>query len=94
MNSLKHLGMDELASYFIRVEGSIGERWSDWFGGLAMTVLEEGTLITTTLEGTITDQAALLGLLQRLYTLGLPLLEVRYQEPRADQPCSPSGDCD
>jgi hypothetical protein len=33
----------------------------------------------TTLSGVLVDQAALQGLLRRLYTLGLPLIEVKWQ---------------
>jgi hypothetical protein len=36
---------------------------------------EEGPPVTT-LTGTVADQAALLGLLRRLYAVGLPLLTV------------------
>ena len=36
-----------------------------------------GGLAITTLTGAVADQAALLGLLQQLYTLGLPLLLVK-----------------
>ena len=41
---------------------------------------EDDAPATTTLTGTVADQAALLGLLQQLYTLGLPLLLVRRKE--------------
>jgi hypothetical protein len=73
--------------YQIRVEGQIGPRWLAWFDGLSIATAEEhagrgteGPAITT-LTGVLPDQAALAGLLQKLYTLGLPLLEVRRQEP-------------
>jgi hypothetical protein len=35
---------------------------------------------TTTLTGTVADQAALQGLLRRLYSLGLPLISVNRVE--------------
>ena len=73
--------------YQIRVEGQIGARWLAWFDGLAISTTEEhagrvdeGPAITT-LTGVLPDQAALAGLLQKLYTLGLPLLEVRRSKP-------------
>ncbi len=81
MNNSRHLGMDRSATYFIRVEGCIGERWKDWFSDLRITLNDNEAFVTSVLEGTITDQAALLGLLQKLYSLGLPLLEVRCVEP-------------
>jgi hypothetical protein len=68
------LTLDRPATYQIKVPGHIGENWSDWAGGMTITVDREsdGTSITT-LTGTL-DQAALQGLLRRLYSLGLPLI--------------------
>ena len=64
--------------YQVQVEGRISERWAHWFEELAITVCdEEETPAVTTLVGPVADQAALLGLLQKLYTLGLTLLQVR-----------------
>jgi hypothetical protein len=64
------------ATYEIKVPGHIGERGSDWAGGMTITVECEGDgPPVTTLTGTV-DQAALLGLLRRLYSLGLPLISV------------------
>ena len=62
------------ATYQIKVPGHIGESWSDWASGMTITVETEvdGKSITT-LTG-ILDQAALQGLLRRLYSLGLPLV--------------------
>jgi hypothetical protein len=64
------------ATYEIKVPGHIGEDWSDWAGGMTIAVEYKGeTLPVTALTGTV-DQAALLGLLRRLYSLGLPLISV------------------
>ena len=63
--------------YEIEVQGRIGERWADWFDDLAVDARDGAEGPVTTLTGSVADQAALLGLLQRLYTLGLPLLLVR-----------------
>ena len=70
------LTLDRPATYQIKVPGHLGESWSDWAGGMTITVDCEGDgLPVTTLTGTV-DQAALQGLLRRLYSLGLPLLSV------------------
>ena len=45
-----------------------------YFAGLELTRRRDGT---TQLRGPVADQAALHGLLQRLGSLGLPILEVR-----------------
>jgi hypothetical protein len=63
-------------TYQIRVPGELGENWSDWAGGMTIAVDREGDgPPVTTLTGVL-DQAALQGLLRRLYSLGLPLISV------------------
>jgi hypothetical protein len=58
------------------VPGELDESWSDWIQGMTMAVESEGEdPPVTTLTSTV-DQAALLGLLRRLYSLGLPLISV------------------
>jgi hypothetical protein len=65
------------ATYQIRVPGHVDESWSDWMGGMSITIESEGDgPPITTLTGTF-DQAALQGLLRRLYSLGLPLISVQ-----------------
>ena len=60
--------------YRIRVGGHLDDRWSDWFGGLAVQRQEDGT---TVLVGPVVDQAALHGVIVRIRDLGLPLLSVK-----------------
>jgi hypothetical protein len=70
------LTLDRPVTYQIKVPGHIGESWSGWTGGMTITVKSEGDgPPVTTLTGTV-DQAALQGLLRRLYSLGLPLISV------------------
>jgi hypothetical protein len=61
------------SSYELRVEGHLDEHWSAWFGGLTLIREDDGT---TTLRGTVTDQAELHGLLTKIRDLGAPLLSV------------------
>lgn len=76
MKNKHKLTLDRPATYQIKVPGQIGESWSDWAGGMTITVESEGDdPPVTTLTGTL-DQAALHGLLRRLYSLGLPLISV------------------
>jgi hypothetical protein len=72
----KGLSLDRPATYQIKVPGHLDEGWSDWVGGLVITTESgaDGPPVTT-LTGTV-DQAALQGLLRRLYSLGLPLVSV------------------
>jgi hypothetical protein len=86
-NSSQRHQQGQPATYQIQVQGWISERWADWFDDMTITVSDEddagqpgGGLALTTLTGIVADQAALLGLLQKLYNLGLPLLLIRRKE--------------
>jgi hypothetical protein len=66
---------DGPARYTIRVEGHLSPDWSARLGGLGITTTPGGVPVTE-LTGELRDQAALLGVLNALYELGLPLLAV------------------
>lgn len=76
------LGLDQPGTYQIQVPGRLDESWSEWFEGMTITVesSDNGPTITT-LTGVVTDEAALQGLLDRLYSLGLRLLSVKRIAP-------------
>ena len=65
--------MDKPAIYRITVKGVVPESWQDRLGGIQVVAADP---TTTTLEGWLPDQAALKGVLDSLYKLHLPLLEV------------------
>ena len=70
------LTLHQPTTYQIKVPGHLDDSWSDWAGGMTIAVESEGDgPPVTALTGTV-DQAALHGLLRRLYSLGLPLLSV------------------
>lgn len=70
------LTLDRPTTYQIKVPGELDEQWSEWAGSMTITVESEGDgPPITTLTGEF-DQAALHGLLRRLYSLGLPLISV------------------
>ena len=66
--------------YEIRLRGHLDSQWTDWFGGLTITMEEDGT---TLLTGPVIDQAALHGLLKKVRDMGLPLISVC--------PCQPNN---
>ena len=70
------LTLDQPVAYQIKVPGELDENWPDWAGEMEVMVESDADgLSISTLTGTL-DQAALQGLLRRLYSLGLPLISV------------------
>ena len=59
--------------YQIRLTGHLGSQWKEWFGGLAITLEDNGD---TLLSGPVVDQAALHSLLKKVRDLGIPLISV------------------
>jgi hypothetical protein len=68
---------EKAVTYQIRIEGQIGQQWTDWFEGLTITQEEDGT---TVLTGPVVDQSALHGLLKKVRDLGAPLVSVNRME--------------
>jgi hypothetical protein len=78
MQSRNPIPFDRPATYQIAVEGRIDPNWSDRMEGMTIcqSMSETGSPITT-LEGELSDQAALAGVLNTLYELHLPVLSVK-----------------
>lgn len=57
----------------IRVKGQLNNGWSEWLEGLQVKLLDNGEMI---LFGPIIDQAALMGVLNKISHLNLTLLSV------------------
>ena len=73
----------------VRVKGHIDQDWSEWLNGLTITHTEENA---TLLTGALPDQAALYGLLAKLWNLGLCLVSVIVAEVDEEQvKLSPQG---
>jgi hypothetical protein len=74
------------AVYRIRVRGRLDSHWSERFQGMEMsTIQEKGFGSVTVFSGPLPDQAALMGVLELLYTCGAVVLSVE---------CITHGECD
>jgi hypothetical protein len=77
MNKKKSkLTLDQPAVYRIKVPGYPDKNWADWVSSMTIVVEDEGAEVPMTVMTAAIDQAALHGLLRRLYSLGLPLISV------------------
>ena len=77
MNSCgnENLTFDGPGRYRIRIKGFLGEDRSGWLGGMQITTENVSARATvTTLEGELSDQAALSGILNAIYDMHLPLV--------------------
>ena len=63
---------DKPAGYLIHIQGKIDPGWSEWFDGFTITQQNGETM----LEGHVTDQAALHGILAKINDLGLSIISV------------------
>jgi hypothetical protein len=71
------LTMFDPAVFCIRVQGDLGESWCECFATQSISVkVDEAGLSSTTLISEPVDQAALIGTINRLNGLGLPLISV------------------
>ena len=81
MNKIRQLPtLDQPVPYEIRVPGQIGAGWASWSEEMTVTIEGEGGDSPITALTGVFDQAALLGLLRRLYSLGIPLISVNWIE--------------
>jgi hypothetical protein len=68
---------DRPAIYQISVQGKVDPEWSDRLAGMTIRLtVEDASPPVTTLQGELSDQAALAGVLNTLYELHLPVLSV------------------
>jgi hypothetical protein len=81
MNSnRKTLTLDQPATYQIKVPGRFDVPYADWDEKLDVSIESEASAPPVTILTGVFDQAALHGLLRRLYSQGLPLISVVWIE--------------
>lgn len=73
---------DQPTVYEIKLCGQLDNQWSEWFGGAFIAIQDDGDTILTC---TVSDQAALHGLLKKVRDLGIPLLSVMRVDSGLDQ---------
>jgi hypothetical protein len=82
---MSKLGIARPARYRILIQGWLDKQWQDRLGGLTIeTRLGENDVPVTRLTGEVMDQAALLGVLNALFQLQLPLISVTYLDDESD----------
>jgi len=72
--------------YEIRLKGHLHPRWTSWFDDMTVTNHDDGI---TVICGSVTDQAALHGLLNKVRDIGLPLISV-VRVPANESPVPPA----
>lgn len=77
MSSRQVLNMVDAAKYRILVQGRLEQSWSGRLGGMVIsTSIQEDGSVLTWLEGELADQAALVGAINALSSLQLPIVSV------------------
>lgn len=85
-NSTKDTPASLPARYQIKIKGKIREDWSDWLSGMVISAEENGEEnLMTVLTGGVTDQAALRGILCKIWDLNLTVLSVSRIEMNAPE---------
>ncbi|MDJ0987443.1 MAG: hypothetical protein QNJ26_18025 [Desulfobacterales bacterium] len=64
-------------NYRIRLKGHLDPKWSDWFEQMVISTEADDTILI----GSVADQAALHGLLNRIHDLNIALLSIECIEP-------------
>jgi len=80
--------MFDPAVFCIRVQGDLDESWCEYFATRSISVkVDEAGLSSTTLISEPVERAALVGMINHLNGLGLPLLSVQcLPTPGEDEP--------
>ncbi len=63
-------------AYEIVIDGQLDAQWSNRLGGLNIKVIRDDGAPVTVLTGNLADQSALLGVLNTLGAIGMPLRSV------------------
>jgi hypothetical protein len=78
-----HLTVSSPAHYRVTVVGSLDENWSSRIGMQVKVHRDVDNNPITTLMGVVIDQGMLLGVLNYVYDLGMPILKVEWMNSDA-----------
>ncbi|MCB0198081.1 MAG: hypothetical protein KDJ65_39430 [Anaerolineae bacterium] len=85
---LPPINLDDPAQYRICAQGRFSPGWLEMLSGeWAIAADSTSQPGATILVGQVVDQAALIGVLEQLYSLGLPLLSIECLPLDADSGC-------
>ena len=70
--------IEEMAIYVIKIDGKLHGKWAKWLN--SVTIKFQKNSHTTDISTTVPDQAALRGLLNKLWDLNLTIISVTIQE--------------
>jgi hypothetical protein len=82
----KRLKMEDSATYVIRVQGCLEEVWSDRLANMTITMdLSDQQIPVSLLQGRIRDQAELVGVVNGLYQMRVPILSMEMVNEEFEQ---------
>ena len=75
--SRPRLNMYQPAVFCVRLQGEVNESWTDYFGAQSLSVeVDAEGYVVTILTTEPVDQASLIGIINHVNMLGLPLVSV------------------
>ena len=64
--------------YQIKIKGHLQEKWTEWFNGMILNLTTSNQeIVHTTMLMNVPDQAALRGILNKIWDLNLSLISVK-----------------
>jgi hypothetical protein len=76
-NSISKINISTSAIVYIEIKGQLNEELSDILGGLRIKNITNTDTLISSLEGVVADQAELMGILNTLYNMRYPIIEVK-----------------
>ena len=77
--SIKELNFHSPATYRVVIKGRLSSDWLDQFSDLDLQITKsEDGEYQSVLQGTLLDQTQLSGILSSIYSMHLPILEIKW----------------